>query len=80
MLFNNELMTGSDLSGDFILSIFTLKVLEDSGWYRLGQVNPDVMTFGLYRGCNFLNFGCYGGNYPEFCSAGDPVDYNSFLS
>ena len=57
-LFNNEIMTGSDLSGDFIFSIFTFKVLEDSGWYRLGEIDPDVMTFGLYRGCSFLNKGC----------------------
>jgi hypothetical protein len=31
-LFNNEIMTGSDMAGDFIFSIFTFKVLEDSGY------------------------------------------------
>ena len=40
-IFYNELMTASDMEGDFILSIFTFKLLEDSGWYRLGDINPD---------------------------------------
>jgi hypothetical protein len=31
-LFSNEIMTGSDMAGDFIFSIFTFKVLEDSGY------------------------------------------------
>jgi leishmanolysin len=34
-IFFNEIMTGSDMSGDFIFSMFTFKLLEDSGWYRL---------------------------------------------
>jgi leishmanolysin-like peptidase len=34
-LFFNELMTGTDTPGDFIFSIFTFMLLQDSGWYRL---------------------------------------------
>lgn len=34
-LLYNEVMTGSDMAGEFIFSIFTFKILEDSGWYRL---------------------------------------------
>lgn len=45
-LFLNEIMTGSDITGDSIFSIFTFKLLEDSGWYRLGNIKPDVMDFG----------------------------------
>ena len=45
-LFNNEIMTGSDLSGDFIFSIFTFIALYDTGWYKLGNITPDTMEFG----------------------------------
>ena len=45
-LFLNEIMTGSDISGDIIFSIFTFKILEDSGWYRLSNIKPDFMEFG----------------------------------
>jgi hypothetical protein len=32
-LFNNEIMTGSDMTGDFLFSMFTFTILLDSGWY-----------------------------------------------
>ncbi len=34
-LFFNEIMTGAVFGGDFIFSMFTFKLLEDTGWYRL---------------------------------------------
>ena len=68
-------MTGSDMTGDFLLSIFTFKLLEDSGyshsindsWYRLGSISPDPIKFGAFKGCDFLQFGCLNNIYPEFC-------------
>jgi hypothetical protein len=41
--------------------------LQNNSWYRLGNINPDVMDFGKFKGCKFLNEGCKGGTFPEFC-------------
>lgn len=69
-LFNNEIMTGSDLSGDFIFSIFTFMALYETGWYKLGNITPDTMEFGQFRGCQFFNNQCFGGTFPEYCTSG----------
>lgn len=63
----NEMMTGSDMTGDFLFSIFTMALLEDSGWYRMGDFLPDTVTYGYKRGCDYLNNGCKNKIYPEFC-------------
>lgn len=85
MLFYNEIMTGSAATGDFVFSIFTLALLEDSGWnfvftifswYRIGNISPDPMNFGHLSGCAFINQGCLGGNYPEFCN---PIALNGIV-
>jgi hypothetical protein len=37
-------------------------------WYRIGDFIPDPQSFGLGKGCDFLNGGCEKGDYPEFCT------------
>ena len=57
------------MTGDFLLSIFTMALLEDSGWYRMGDFVPDTVTYGYKRGCDYLYNGCKNKLYPEYCNS-----------
>ena len=39
-------------------SIFTLALLEDTGWYNVNYDYADEFIFGLKEGCDFINEGC----------------------
>ena len=45
--------------------------MEDTGWYRVGDFQPDRLTFGKLEGCDFLENGCDKKKYPEFCTKAD---------
>lgn len=50
----NEMMTGSDLVGDFLLTDFTFQLLQDTGFYRLMEYEPDPFYWGEGQGCDFV--------------------------
>jgi hypothetical protein len=80
-IIQNELMTGSSIYNHRIMTNFTLKLLEDTGWY---VVNYDYATntlWGRNKGCAFINTDC--NKYCEFCKNKNEVscDYgNQFIS
>ena len=57
-LLYNEYMTASSMS-DSIFSVFTLSLLEDSGWYDVNYEFADKSTFGYGAGCDFVREACY---------------------
>ena len=70
-LLGDELMTGSDLY-DPRLSVFTLTLLQDSGWYQPYYKMADEMLFGLKEGCGFVENKCRDSvKHPEFCEIED---------
>ena len=50
--FNNEIMTASSVPNSKI-SVFTLALLEDSGWYSIDFMLKDDYTFLKNSKCNF---------------------------
>ena len=50
--FNNEIMTASSVPNSKI-SVFTLALLEDSGWYSIDFMLRDDYTFLKNSKCNF---------------------------
>ncbi|CAD8091415.1 unnamed protein product [Paramecium primaurelia] len=72
-IFQNDLMTGSILTGDSLFTEFTFALLEDTGFYRVTKHVSDVLLWGLDKGCDFYQYQCYSDTqYEEFCS--DPYD------
>ena len=39
-------------------SIFTMALLEDTGWYQVDYSLADKTTFGKDKGCNFVKNTC----------------------
>ncbi|CAD8076722.1 unnamed protein product [Paramecium sonneborni] len=66
-LFYNEMMTGSDMISDFVLTDFTFQLLQDTGYYRITEYIPDILTWGEGKGCTFYDQMCES-EFPEFCS------------
>ncbi|CAD8142973.1 unnamed protein product [Paramecium octaurelia] len=66
-LFYNEMMTGNDMVSDFVLTDFTFQLLQDSGYYRLADYKPDILTWGEGQGCSFYDSMCES-DFPEFCA------------
>ncbi|KNC47485.1 uncharacterized protein AMSG_02502 [Thecamonas trahens ATCC 50062] len=56
-LFLDEFMTGSS-SIKPVLSVFTLAILEDSGWYLPDYSKADRLDWGRNMGCSFVNDDC----------------------
>ena len=50
-------MTASTDS-DSSLSIITLSLLEDTGWYYVDYSNAEELKYGRNMGCEFLNSKC----------------------
>ncbi|CAK60451.1 unnamed protein product (macronuclear) [Paramecium tetraurelia] len=67
-LFYNEIMTGSDMIGNFLITDFTFELLQDTGFYRVADYSPDQPLWGKNKGCDFANQQCKGGNFTEFCT------------
>jgi leishmanolysin-like peptidase len=40
------------------ISVFTLALLEDSGWYKANYYTGGLMRFGKHQGCAFINEDC----------------------
>ena len=58
-LFQDELMASTVGLGR-VITWFTFKFLEDTGWYRLSKVDPDYFAWGYQKGCDFYNNNCTG--------------------
>lgn len=74
-VFFDESMTASSID-NAVVSGFTWKILEDSGWY--GPVDPSLyepFTAGKGRGCEWRD-GCHNSkNMDFFCDANHPKDF-----
>ncbi|CAD8045913.1 unnamed protein product [Paramecium sonneborni] len=67
-IYFNELMTGTQMNGQSVLSQFTFTLLSDFGFYRLLKYKSDSMTYGKNRGCDFLFKSCKEQEIDEFCN------------
>ncbi|CAK72834.1 unnamed protein product (macronuclear) [Paramecium tetraurelia] len=67
-LYYNEIMTGSDMTGNFLITDFTFELFQDTGFYRIAEYSPDKALWGKNKGCDFANSQCQGGTFSEFCS------------
>ena len=43
-----------------VYSVFTMGLLEDSGWYKPNYDLADELTFGYKQGCDFIYQNCKG--------------------
>lgn len=67
-LLGYEIMTAGKMSKP-VFSIFTMAVLEDSGWYEPNYDLVDEMVFGYKERCGFFDKTCHDPytKYKEFC-------------
>lgn len=65
-LIENEYMTASIISHDAIYSNFTLKLLEDTGWYLPKYSHIDKSVWGRNKGCEFINTILFSTCKPDF--------------
>jgi len=79
IILGNELMTSQKVSIPS-LSMFTLYLMNDSGWYTVDFAQADDITWGKYMGCDFVHNSC-SPKYKEFCSTegktGCSTDYGA---
>lgn len=65
------------MSLDASYSMFTFKLLEDTGWYKPIYEGLDEMSWGRGKGCDFLN-SCDHTLYNEFAeSQVEKCDFHS---
>lgn len=50
-------MTGADIN-EAKYSIFTMSLLEDTGWYNVDYSMADPFEWGKGKGCNFPKMKC----------------------
>ena len=74
----NELMT-SQITGNPVLSLFTLTLMQDSGWYNMDLSKAENLDWGKGQGCSFFNYQCDTA-YPEFCPAPNSSDSGTTFS
>ncbi|CAD8044205.1 unnamed protein product [Paramecium primaurelia] len=67
LLLYNELMTGSQLTGNLLITDFTFQLLQDTGFYRISDYTPDQSQWGRNKGCKFVENYCNNNNFTEFC-------------
>lgn len=65
------------------LSIFSLAVMEDSGWFQVDYSLAEPFTWGKNKGCDFYNNACQSqeNSFSEFCQSGEEtgcIDNNRF--
>jgi hypothetical protein len=65
-LIQNELMTGSSSYNYRILTNFTLKFLDDTGWYKVDYSVAEKSIWGKSKSCNFFEKNDCD-NFNEFC-------------
>lgn len=57
----NELMTGSQIPGSGVLSIFSVSLLRDTGfWGEIDENFVGDIYWGRGRGCDFFEHKCFG--------------------
>ena len=58
----------TQVNGDIMqrYTVFTLALLEDTGWYKPVYQYADFMAYGYNQGCDFVEQRCTG-NFQEFC-------------
>ncbi|EGR27298.1 leishmanolysin family protein, putative [Ichthyophthirius multifiliis] len=68
----NEMMVGDDVS-DSVLSIFTIALLKDTGFYtEVNENMADNIFWGKGKGCDFLENACQSTiEYPEYPKQND---------
>ena len=67
-IFGNDIMVASAKTG-YRVSIFSLALLKDSGWYEIDFSMAEKITWGKNRGCSFVGSSCYAPvPAKEFCS------------
>ncbi|EGR31674.1 leishmanolysin family protein, putative, partial [Ichthyophthirius multifiliis] len=64
----NEIMVGSEVVSNSVLSIFTIALLKDTGFYpEVNENMADNIFWGKGKGCDFLENACQSAiEYPEF--------------
>jgi len=62
----NELMTASEMDYRRTTTVFTLALLEDSGWYQVDYQWSEHYYWGLNKGCLHFNGQCNNTDY--FCT------------
>lgn len=72
--FGNELMT-AESTGDGVLSVFTLALLNDCGWYKVNMDQAQYFVFGRTAGCDFFQNSC-SIKFPEYCSIKNRLECN----
>jgi hypothetical protein len=70
----NELMTGSAIYDYRVLTKFTLKLLEDTGWYLPDYNYTQKTIWGKNKGCSFVSPQC--GTFKEFCTTNNSLSCN----
>ena len=73
--FGNETMVSEDVENP-ILSIFTLALLKDSGFYTVDMDKAQTYEWGRNKGCSFLKENICGksGEYSEICTEEGSLD------
>jgi hypothetical protein len=64
-LIQNELMTGSSAYNYRIITNFTLKLLDDTGWYKIDYSHAEKTLWGKNKGCQFFKSNC--DEFAEYC-------------
>jgi hypothetical protein len=64
-MIQNELMTGSSAYNYRILTNFTLKLLDDTGWYKIDYSYAEKIIWGRNKGCQFFKSSC--DDFSEYC-------------
>ena len=64
-LLYGEYMTGSIFHIDFVISEFTLALLEDFGNYKANYYTGGLMRFGKNKGCEFITENCIDSEHME---------------
>lgn len=71
-VFQDELMTASDMTTRLALSNATLSLMASSGWYLVDFSYAEGFVYGKGAGCTFLGTLCRG-SFPEYCYSPNQV-------
>jgi len=66
LIAGNDLMTAEE-NGRMVLSLWTLNLLNDCGWYMVDLTKAENLDWGKNQGCGFLDAKC-NTRFPNFCS------------
>ena len=69
-------MTSTRIGFSKAFSLFSMTLLQETGWYEVDMRFPDSLTFGYLAGCNFLEYACTSDNvenFNDFCPVEDEI-------